>query len=178
MVLVLKRMPGWLFVLSSLLVCAGCGGGGGGSDFIGAAYVSISTTPSAIDSGDRTRTRIQISEVHEDGIILKIRFPAGLVYVRDSAFLELPGQQIDIGPARNVEAGNYRYLVFFFSRGQFAPYNYGELIFQLQGISAVSDGRIEVDADVDDPLIDNSVEFDPKNPEFTAEADAYIRVKA
>jgi hypothetical protein len=35
---------------------------------------------------------------------------------------------------------------------------------------------VEVDPDVDDPAIDNSVEFDLANPEFVAEDEAPISV--
>jgi len=152
-------------------------GGGGGGGFIGAAIVSINLSPSVIDTGDRTQIETWISEVHENGIILKFRYPAGLTYVRDTAILEANEQQLDIGPAKNVASGNYRYLVFFFTREQFGEDNYGKLTFQLEGKAVVADGKVEVDADVDDPLIDNSVEFDPRNPEFVAEDEAGIKVR-
>jgi hypothetical protein len=39
----------------------------------------------------------------------------------------------------------------------------------LEGTAAVSSGKLEVDADRDDPLIANNVEFDINSPEFSAQ---------
>jgi hypothetical protein len=52
----------------------------------------------------------------------------------------------------------------------------GTLTFQLVGRQEVEEGLVEVDPDVDDPAIDNSVEFDLANPEFVAEDEAPISV--
>ncbi len=175
----MKKILFRAIVLSvALFGLSGCGGGGGGGgdDFVGAALVAISAQPTQIDSGGRTRVTCEIQEVHQNGIALKFRFPQGISYVRETAFLEVNGQQIDISPNYYLSSGSSRYLVFFLSRDIFGEDNYGKVTFELRGDSEVKDGRIEVDADVDDPFIANSAEFDVNNPEFGYEDQVKIEV--
>jgi hypothetical protein len=174
-----------LIALANLAGCGG-GGGGGGESFFGAANVSVRATPSRIDSGDRTQVTMELSDVHENGIGVKIRFPAGLRYVQASSFLMVDEKEIDVSPTVNqtIETEELTYLVFYLSQAQFRrssrEYNGepGTLIIQLEGRKAVSDGEIEVDPDVDDPDEDNQVEFDINNPEFVPEGSASIEVVA
>ena len=173
----LIRFVGYLVPLACILAIADCGGGGGGDDFIGAAQVSISAAPTQIDTGDRTLIKVNISEVHENGIALKLRFPTGLFYVLNSSFVTVNGADVNTGPAVSTGAGNYNYLVFYFPQSVFGRDSQGDLTVQLEGNSEVIDGRVEVDADVDDPLIDNAVEFDPDNPEFEAEDSVSVQVR-
>jgi hypothetical protein len=49
--------------------------------------------------------------------------------------------------------------------------------FQLVGKSAVTDGLVEVDADVDDTNVDNETEFSVSTPEFLAEDQQTITVQ-
>lgn len=169
--------------LSSLTAC-GSGGGGGDDDFVGAANVSIEARPSHIDSGDRTKVMIGINEVHQNGIALKVRFPDGLRYVTESASLNAADRNIIVEPTVNASSkeGGDVYLVFYLSQSLFrlAGEEYrgeaGTLSLQLEGRSTVKDGKIQVDADVDDPAEDNSVEFDINNPEFAAEDQSTINV--
>lgn len=162
-----------------------CGGGGGGDeDFVGAATVSLSVQPSQIDSGDRAQVTSRLGDVHETGIGVKFRHPTGLRYVPGSAFLKVSNKEYDITPAVNVESNedDARYLVFYLPQKIFQTgsqeYNgqQGTLTFQLVGRQEVEEGLVEVDPDVDDPAIDNSVEFDLANPEFVAEDEAPISV--
>jgi hypothetical protein len=190
MVLRMKRTLSLMSVLCSLATAlAGCGGGGGGGssdegDFVGAANVSIHTTPGRIDTGDRTETSIELSNVHENGIALKIRYPEGLRYVPGSAFLLIDKKEIDISPTVNATAKgeNETFLVFYLSQSQFkrSGQKYtgqsGTVVLQLEGQDSVVDGEIEVDPDVDDPAEDNSTEFNIDTPEFVAEDSAAISV--
>lgn len=170
------------YVASSMLAC---GGGGGSSDaFVGAATVSIDLTPSRIDSGDRTQVTTYVGDVHRNGIALKYRFPEGLIYVPDSALLEISEKKVSLSPTVNVfdSKENTNYLVFYLPQTLFRTageeYNgaSGKIMLQLEGRAVVRDGEVEVDADVDDPLEDNSSEFSIDNPEFSAEDSASITV--
>jgi hypothetical protein len=163
--------------LAALGLCS-CGGGGGSDSFVGAGRVMISSSPSHVDVGDRTLVTVDLSDINDDGVILKVRFPAALTYVKNTAFLEVDDLEKDIGPDINIDTDNVVFLVFFFRRSEFAEQNQGTLSFQLEGVTAVQDGEISVDIDVDDALIDNAVEFDPENPEFQVEDATGIRVEA
>ena len=168
------------------LAISGCGGGGGGGGdaFVGAATISIELTPSRIDSGDRTLVTTYVGDVHKNGIALKYRFPEGLIYVPDSASLEVDDKKTSLPPTNNVFVSkeNSNYLVFYLSQSLFRTqgeeYNggVGKVTLQLEGRAVVRDGEVEIDADVDDPLEDNSAEFSTENPEFSAEDSAGIQV--
>lgn len=173
----------------SLVGCGGGGGGGGSADggnFSGAANASIQTQPSTIDSGDRTRVSIELFDVHENGIAVKIRYPEGLTYVASSAFLFVNEKKIDVSPTINDSAPkeDLNYLVFYLGQNLFrrAGEEYtgegGTLILQLEGRDTIRDGEIEVDPDVDDPAEDNSSEFKIDTPEFVAEDATSISVVA
>jgi hypothetical protein len=166
--------------LVACLTLIGCGGGGGGGSddtFSGAALVAISSTPSEIDAGDRTKLVIDISQVHPDGIALKLRFPDGLRYVANSSVVVVNDNESDSGPAVNVSKDGYVYLVYYFTKARFGENSSGELQIELEGVTGISDGDIEVDADVDDPLISNSSEFSVDNPEFQTQDASQIRVR-
>ncbi len=172
-----------LLVTSGLLGCGG-GGGGGGTTYSGAANVSIRATPSKIDTGSRTQVTIDISDVVESGIALKMRYPTGLKYVPSSAFLNVGEKEIDLTPTVNVDVSkdDETYLVFYMTQAQFkrSGQDYeGEqatMTVQLEGREAVQNGKIEVDPDVDDPAEDNATEFNVDTPEFEAEDSAPIEV--
>ena len=165
-----------LLLLTQASGCGG-GGGGGGDDFIGAAQVTIRASPSKIDTGDRMLVSVDISEVNENGIALKLKFPDGLTYVPSSSSLVIADQSIDISPTVNQGKFNSVYLVYYLKKGIFGKDNRGTVELFLEGASAVVDGSLGVDADVDDPLIDNSVEFDPNNPDFVAEDSVDVNVE-
>jgi len=174
-----------LILSGILLPIVGCGGGGGGGDdFVGAANVSVSSSPNRIDSGDRTQVRIELSNVHEDGIAVKVRFSSGLRYVPSSSFLMIDEREIDVSPTVNAtdDTEDQTYVVFYLTQSQFRrssqEYNgeSGTLLIQLEGRKTVIDGEIEVDPDVDDPAEDNATEFDLASPEFVSEASASITV--
>ena len=172
----------------SLVAAIGCGGGGGGGadEFVGAARVSVRCSPQNIDSGDRTQVSITLSQVHENGIAVKVRFPVGLKYVPSSSFLKVGERELDASPAVNAtsETEEMNYVVFYLTQGQFSRTTQeyageaGTLLIQLEGRKTVTDGEIEVDPDVDDAAEDNSTEFDITSPEFISEASASISVVA
>jgi hypothetical protein len=162
----------------------GGGGGGGDTSYSGAANVSIRATPSKIDTGSRTQVSIDISDVVESGIAIKIRYPIGLKYVPSSAFLNVGEKELDLTPTINVDVSkdDETYLVFYVTQSQFkrSGQDYdGEqatMTLQLEGREAVQNGEIEVDPDVDDPAEDNAVEFNVDTPEFEAEDSTPIEV--
>jgi len=165
------------FLLSVTLVAfSACGGGSGGDVFSGAADLSILATPNNIDTGDNVLLEIRISNVHESGIALKIRYPAALEYVRDSSILKISGKESDISPKNRVRVDEFSYLVYYLSHKQLKDGDGGEVILQLKGVASLDRDKIEVDADVDDPLISNDSEFDPQNPFFEAQAEANIAI--
>ncbi len=173
-------------VTAACIGCGGGGGGGGGGDFVGAANVDVRCSPERIDSGDRTQVNIELSNVHENGIAVKVRYPSGLRYVTGSSFLMVGEREIDVSPTVNVtsDEDDVTYLVFYLSQSQFRRSNQeysgesGTLLVQLEGRKTVVDGEIEVDPDVDDPAEDNATEFDLANPEFISESSASISVVA
>ncbi len=170
------------------LSVVGCGGGGGddSSGFSGAANVSMSVNPSELDSGDRALVRVALSEVHENGIILKFRYPQGLVYVPNSGAVIIEQDETPIKPRFNVVNRDEEsvYLVFFLPQKLFqrpgTAYSgdSGTVEVQLVGKAAVPEGIIEVDADVDDPGIADTLEFKVSKPEFLAEDQHSITVQA
>lgn len=180
----------WSTLLTATLlssITAGCGGGGGGggdTTYSGAANVSIKASPSKIDTGSRTQVSIDISDVVESGIALKIRYPTGLKYVASSAFLYVGEKEIDLTPTINTDVtkDDETYLVFYMPQAQFkrSGQDYegdqATMRLQLEGREAVQDGKIEVDPDVDDPAEDNASEFDVDTPEFEAEDSTSIEV--
>jgi hypothetical protein len=168
-------------------ITAGCGGGGGGggdTTYSGAANVSIKASPSKIDTGSRTQVSIDISDVVEGGIALKIRYPIGLKYVPSSAFLNVGEKELDLTPTINVDVtkDDETYLVFYMKQSQFkrsGDQYEGEqatMVLLLEGREAVQEGAIEVDPDVDDPAEDNASEFNVDTPEFEAEDSTPIEV--
>ena len=166
---------------------SGCGGGGGGGSdsFVGAAEVGLDVSPTDIDSGDRTEVAITLANVIEDGVALKLRFPDALRYVRSSALLLIGQKEIDITPKFNgAGEDSDRYLVFYLSQslfrrsGQEYDGEEGTVVLQLEGVEAVTDGLIEVDVDVDDPLQSNDGEFSVETPEFDPAASSPISVQA
>ena len=174
------------YLTNALLAClattttlTGCGGGGGSDDsstFSGAATVSLDLTPSTIDSGDETLIKTWVGDVHQNGIALKFKFPSGLSYVFESATLTVGEKEVDIKPRNNVVTADERstFLVFYLSQRLFRQdseeYNGEPGLVQLRlvGKSLVNDGLVQVDADVDDPNVADTIEFNVSKPEFVA----------
>ena len=172
-------MKKFLILLALVLLASqlcSCGGGGGGDSFVGAAKVSLSVDPNKIDTADQSEVRMMLSHVHPEGILLKLKFPVGLEYVRDSAILKVDGSEDPISPSVNKKKDNDRYLVFFLSQDQFGQDAEGEVRLQLTAVDPVAAGMVEVDPDVNDPRVRDSKEFDIDAPEFVAEDAEDIQV--
>ena len=63
-------------------------------------------------------------------------------------------------------------MVFFLLTSTFNEADSGLLTLQLEGISLLENGEVNVD----DPLINNNVEFDITQPEFAAESSNDLKV--
>lgn len=156
----------------------GCGGGGGSddsgdTDSLLAAIVSIGAQPTNIDTGERLLVRVTIDEVNQQGIVLKLRYPQGFNFYRDSAVIIADGESSSVEPqvqgTSQVPGETADYLVFFLPRSRFGLEARGTLSLQLIGKAKVESGAIEVDVDLDNTLVDNSREFNLANPLFTPE---------
>jgi hypothetical protein len=178
------------FVLATLLPClgavVGCGSGGGGTgtsqEPLEAAIVTVEAQPETVDTGGRLLVEVVISEVHPDGIVLKLRYPSGLTYFSASAFLLVEREVIDITPDFNGASKvtgeeQLDYLVFFLPRSLFGFPGEGVVRLQLVADSAVADGAIEVDADIDDLTVSNRSEFSASTPRFTSEDSSSVTVE-
>lgn len=164
--------------LAASMSLTSCGGGGGddSSTFSGAATVSLDLTPSTIDSGDETLVKVWVGDVHKSGIALKFKYPSGLSYVFKSATLTVGEQEVSIKPRNNVITADEKstYLVFYLSQRSFREDSEeytgqpGLVQLRLVGKSRVNDGLVEVDADVDDPDVADSIEFNIAKPGFVA----------
>ena len=167
------------FVLALGVFCSLCScGGGGSSDFVGAAVLSVEVQPNTISPGDHMQVQIGISDVHQNGIVLKVRFPDGLVYVPDSSVLEVDGSERDAAPDVNTSDGRDVYLVYYVQQKFFGEegQDHGTLTLELRGVDT-ADGEVEVDADVIDSSISGGASFDVNNPNFVAEDSDWIRVR-
>lgn len=150
-------------------------------EFYGAGQIDLSAEPQTIDTGDRLRVYVRIENAHPDGIILKLQYPAAFKYVQSSAKLQTNRGQTEVGPSfddpedSTPEAA--RFLVFFLAAEDFDKTNSGVLTFELQAIRSLTEGEIGVDADVDDPAVENPGEFDIGNPQYQPEASVTVSVK-
>ncbi len=164
-------------LLIFIALLSSCGSSGSDdTDFIGAANVQLEVTPTTIDTGDRLRVQIKISDTNLNDLIIKIRYPDSLSYVPSSATIDFQDDPEDATPNFNQTADGENYLVFFISSENFEDFDEATLEVQLRALNDLKGGQLEVDADVDDPLISNSREFDINQPEFTAEDSVTIKV--
>ena len=169
------------YTLAALaLTGSACGGGGGGSDaFVGAAIVNIDAVPRETDPGKRVQVTARINEVHPDGIFLKLRYPDGFSYATGTASFSAQDSERKLTPQFNQtdEVEGTTYLVFNLTRALFTEENAGTLVLELNSDSEVRSGKIELDADVNDPTIADLQEFSVENPEFNEQDEITITVK-
>jgi hypothetical protein len=158
-------------------LCLACGGGGGDGT-IEPAQVSIQVTPDVLDSGERTRIRLKLYDFSDTKVIVKVRFPAGLDFVADSAAYFVDNQDVEIDPGAEAAGDDQDYLVFFVNTEELNNPDNLELLFQLRGVDDVLPSEIEVDIDLDDEAIANDVEFTVETPQFDIQESAYIQVGA
>lgn len=162
-------------ILAPFIFLASCGGGGGGSS--GQAVVNVSAEPSKLDAGDITTVSIEVYDVQDGGVVLKIRTPVGLDYVNDSGFLAVDGVSLNLDPDFYKTDDTYNYLVYFLGRNLFGEDNFGLLTVNYQGTGAVAAGTIDVDADANDPSVPDSSEFSADAPNFSAQDSQKVVVK-
>ncbi len=161
-----------LFAGVLLFSLVSCGGGGGGSESgsdTGIAQMSLKVDPTSIDSGDFMEIAISLNDIIENEFILKIRYPRALTYQTDSAYLEFEeGPVIAIDPKNNQRTTDHEYNVFFLNRERFGARARGTLKLLVKGATALEDGAVEADLDLNDPDVTDSREFNIDNPLFTA----------
>jgi len=165
-------------VVASFVIAA-CGGDGDSPFRSGTAYVSVEADPENIDVGDKTFVRVRIDDIKEEKFFLKVRFPPGLKYLERTSYIEIDGRDESRNPDKNfVGAEDGRnYIVYFLSKEELGDERDTTISFDLVGRGRVSSGKIEVDADLDDPSINNNEEVTAESPLFGAEAEAFIQVR-
>ena len=168
--------------LTSLFALASCGGGGGGGSSdptevpTQPASVVLDVIPKSIDTGDKFTVIAYVQDVVTDGIFLKIRVPVSVLYVSFSGTLEVNGQVSTIRPQFYQSDTTYNYLVYKLDPSLIPAGVEGKLSVQFQGSKAVSSGTIAVDADYNDPKINDALEFNVADPQFTAQDSVDVKV--
>ncbi|MCB0339096.1 MAG: hypothetical protein KDD53_05810 [Bdellovibrionales bacterium] len=164
--------------VAALLSIASCGGGGGGSNFKGAGRIDVSVSPSQVDLGDRVEVDVMIADAHPDGIFVKIRHPAALSYVAESAVLEIDGDEFTINPSYiDTSDEDYSFLFFSLENSIFKNTDKAIIRFEARADTEVSGfgqkgiGQIEADIDVLEDVT-TSVQVE----EFDVEDSAQIEV--
>lgn len=165
-------------LLASLLI--GCGSDGGSDDdFSGAARLQLDITPKDVDTGDRISGTVEIRDIYEGGIILKIQYPAALSYVASTSYVRYNGgSRVDLSPTTEAtsSSGDLTYLVYTLTDEMLNDRSDASVTFELQANDQTdedSDSVIAVDADVD-----SGGAFDVENPGFTSQDEQVITVTA
>lgn len=156
----------------------GCGDDNDNPLSSGTAYLDVEADPEIIDQGDKTFVRIRVDDIKDEEFFLKVRYPAGMEYLKDSSFVESDGKDISRDPNQefyNAEEDK-NYLIYWLSKEEIDDEDDTTVTLNLVGRSRVSSGKIEVDADLDDPEIANSREVKEEDPQFGAEASVDIQV--
>lgn len=162
-----------LALISALCVisAAGCGDGSSNSSTAGAARVALSVDPKRLDVGDRVEVRINIEDVDEAGIILKVRIPTELAYIVDSAVHYYDDDERELAPAQIETDDDVTYIIFRIDEDENGEENRSTLVFDLRA----NDGKDEVTIAID-PDVNSTTPFDPLNPEFVSEAQVEVSV--
>jgi hypothetical protein len=165
----MKRLILSIFILI-LASCGGGGGGGGGGvsdNYEGDLHIELERDH--IDSGDLNRITIDVTNLNQNGSVLKIRTSPSLKLVRKSAIL-FPDRSEERPISADADVGNEneRFTVFFLYPSDALDDDYVSLEFTLKAVSGDEDGFIEVDLDNNDPNTSDSSEFSLSQPRFTA----------
>lgn len=160
----------------TLVSCGSHGGGGSDSEFDlgGAADVSIDARPSSLDTGDRVAVFIRLSDVHKDGIQLKIRFSPELSYVEKSAELSSSSDTENsrsITPDFSGAIEDQNFLMFRLPRKFFDDDRRGQVTLELVAVDTSDKATIGIDPDVN-----SEGTFDPALPEFASEAETDVEI--
>ena len=177
--LITMRSTAVALIIVAALLALSCGGSETGfhrSDK-GPADLRVSAIPSVIDTGEQIEVRVHVSDIAAGGIMLKLRVPLGLRWVDNSTFLQAGSRIYEFAPQTVESDTGHTYLVFFFTPFSFNGAIAGELVNTFFGQQEVSSGFVEVDADPDDPEVEDWEEFDIAAPLFTAQDRASIQVR-
>ncbi len=161
----------------SVLSCGLGGGGGGGEDELIPANAFIEAAPREIDSGERIRFNVLLSDIKEDGVLLKVRFNSRLIYVKGTSQLRVNDDDVRVNPAANETVNNNQtYLVYDLPGGAFGNERNAQLEFILEGAGKLTRSNVEVDADFNDPNIPFKDKFTTLSPEFDNESSVEVTV--
>ena len=166
----------------SLALCLACGGvggggGGGGSGTNDPGELALTVDRSHIDSGDIARVRVDVFDINENGVVLKLKFTNSLSFMRGSAFFyKDEDKERAVTPNFDSSDADARYLVFIFSRRSAYGRSHISLDLDLKAVAGDPKGYIEVDLDNNDPVVPDSQEFSAKNPRFSAQERSGIRI--
>jgi len=170
-----------IFLSLVLLSASSCGGGGGaGNDFFVAATIDIDAYPESIYVGERTIITTYIDDVCANGVVVKFRYPQSLHYVPETAFLDIDGQIVDIGPLFNglSRKDYYNYLVFVFPQETFGKHRNGKLFFHLEAAKMNNAARVAVAATMRDTNLPDTQQFNINDPKFGSDTEVTIRIKS
>lgn len=166
-------------LICSFVVCLACGGGGGGGGggTNNPGEVVLTVERGHIDSGDIANVRVEVFDINEAGVVLKLKFTKALKYIKGSAyFYKGEDKQREVTPNFDSSDSNARYLVFFFSRRSAYGRSHISLDLNLKAVSGDPDGYVEVDLDNNDPTVPDLNEFSTKNPGFTAQERSAVEI--
>lgn len=169
-------------LVCSLAMCVACGGiggggGGGGSDTNDPGELALTVDRSHIDSGDIVRIRLDVFDINENGVVLKLKFTKALSFMRGSAFFyKDEDKERAVTPNFDTSDADARYLVFIFSRRSAYGRSHISLDLDLKAIAGDPEGYIEVDLDNNDPIVPDSQEFSANNPRFSAQERSDMRI--
>ena len=157
-----------------------CGGGGGGSDggYQPAAELDLSVVPNEIDPGDRSFVTMHVWDVREEGLLLALRYPYGVVYVADSGRFERDGKAYTLTPVLETSDGTYVYLLFLFNQSDFGANGQetATVSFELEARNGGIKGAVEVDPKIRVPGATINQQFDIANPLFGAKESVEFKV--
>ena len=169
-----------LGLVTMVVACGFGGGGGGGSDSdevnVIPAQVGLNVSPRRLDTGDKTKITVFLTNLNEGGVQLKIRVPTNLDYVRSSSRIKINGEYESLDPNVVTSSTDKTYIVYFLSGNLLGDDNYGELELVLLGSGGVSSGTVELDADLDRPSLPTSERFAVASPQFEATESVGITV--
>ncbi|RIL09039.1 MAG: hypothetical protein DCC75_07490 [Proteobacteria bacterium] len=151
---------------------AGCGGGSSNSFSSGAARVEIDADPRKVDVGDRVEVNLNIEDVDEAGVIIKIRFPNELTYIEDSSIFYVDDEELERSPDSIHTSNDNYFLIYRISEEDNGENNRSTLVFDLRADDSKKEANLAVDPD-----INSNTPFDPDNPEFESEIEVEIEIE-
>lgn len=160
--------------LTALLSACGSGGGGGISN---PADARIGVSPGRIDSGDRVSVEARVLGITEDRILVKIRYPNQLSYVRGSYVLSSGLLSDSDGPDIRASDTSNTYLVDDIDLAELGIEDDEPIYinFELLGTDDLPSGMVELDVDINGRR-DEGINFDITDPRFDAQSDSSVGI--